>query len=241
MKTPNTLHRARARARKKSAGAALFVVAITLGLLAVMGVYGLTTTAQDVRAAGQIRQATQAQHMAESGVILTAETMTPGVSGEVIRLMHAPPQSAGGPSQGRLGPNDCKTGKPWTGDVRYENAEACKVIEWEEMRRITAAVTPWTAGVEPATVDPSNALPIRDRSFGHVDVWPVVRIELTNPDYWEQRNGTSQNVPFTYAEIRATVFVDMKPKRATLAATRDQDSLTVGAGRGRLVVGPYIR
>ncbi len=241
MNTPKNVLRARARARKKSAGAALFVVAVTLGLLAAMGVYGLTTTAQDVRAAGFIRQATQAQHMAESGVVLTAETMSPGVSGEIIRLMHAPPQSAGGPPQGRLGPNDCKTGKPWTGDVRFENAEACKVIEWEEMRRITQLITPWNAGIEPATIDPPNALPVKDRSFGNVDIWPLVRIELTNPDYWEQRNGTSQNVPFTYAEIRVTVFVDVKPKRADLATTRNEESLSVGAGRGRLVVGPYIR
>jgi len=241
MNTPKTILRARARARKKSAGAALFVVAITLGLLAVMGVYGMTTTAMDVRSAGHIRQATQAQHMAESGVILTAETMTPGVSGEIIRLMHAKPVSAGGPATGRNGPNDCKSGKPWTNNVLYENAEACKVIEWEEMRKIVQNVTAWNAGVEPATIDPSNGLPPKDRSFGGVDVWPVVRIELTNPDYWEQRNGTSQNVPFTYAEIRATVYVDMKPKKADLALTRAEESLSVGAGRGRIIVGPYVR
>jgi len=238
MTSSHSLLRARSRARRRSGGAALFVVAVTLGLLAAMGVYGMTTTAQDVRAAGHIRQATQAQHMAESAVVLTAETMTPGVSGEIVRLMHAPPVSAGGPSQGRLTATDCKTARPWTGDVTRENAEACKVIEWDEMKRLSAAVTPWNGTQEPATIN--AALP-KDRSFGDVEVWPIVRIELTNPDYWELRSGTSQNVPFTYAEIRATVFVDMKPNLGTLVASRNEKSLAIGAGRGRLVVGPYIR
>jgi hypothetical protein len=238
--------RVRARARARSAGAALFVVAVTLGLLAAMGVYGLTTAAQDVRAAGHIRLATQTQHMAESGVILTAQTMTPGTGGEIVRLMHAPPGAGG--SVGRATATDCKTAKPWTGDIRFETAEACKVLEWDEMRRIANANSPWFAGQEPAML---NSPVAADRSFGEVrvgtitpatgGVWPAVRVELTNPDYWEARLGTSQNVPFTYAEIRATVLVDMKVNGGTLANSVTTESLSVAAGRGRIVVGPYVR
>ena len=57
--------RARARARRRSAGAAMFIVAVTLGLLAAMGVYGLSATAYDIRAAGHGRAAAQVQHTAE--------------------------------------------------------------------------------------------------------------------------------------------------------------------------------
>src|SRR4051812_10073630 len=69
---------ARARARHESAGAAMFIVAVTLGLLAAVGVYGLSATAMDVRAAGHMRESAQAQSAAEHALLLTAESFTPG-------------------------------------------------------------------------------------------------------------------------------------------------------------------
>ncbi|CAN5917725.1 hypothetical protein BH11MYX4_BH11MYX4_13540 [soil metagenome] len=48
---------ARARARRRNAGAVMFIVAVTLGLLAVMGVYGLSATSADIRSAGHMREA----------------------------------------------------------------------------------------------------------------------------------------------------------------------------------------
>jgi hypothetical protein len=233
-----TLARLRARRRQRSAGAALFIVAITLGLLAVMGVYGLTSTSQDVRAAGNIRQAMQTQHVAESGLVLTSQTFTPGVSGEIMRLMHAPP----GVAQARASATECKTAKPYSiADpvlaANYRNAEACKVLEWQEMQRIAQNVNAWNAGQQPATLTGATNL----RSFGEVSLWPIVRVELTNPDYWDVKANNSQNLPFTYAEVRVTVFVDMKPNRGDLPTSQaDPKTISVAVGRGRLVVGPYF-
>ena len=63
----------------------MFVVAVTLGLLAAMGVYGLSATAMDIRAAGHFRENAQAQSAAEHAIMLTAETFTPGTAGEIVR------------------------------------------------------------------------------------------------------------------------------------------------------------
>ena len=67
--TTSRLVRKAAR-RRTQRGAALFVVAVTLALLAAMGVYGLTATALDVRAAGHSREAMTGQNMAAHSLSL---------------------------------------------------------------------------------------------------------------------------------------------------------------------------
>jgi hypothetical protein len=72
--TPRSLvlARSRARLRSRSAGATMFIVTVTLSLLAVMGVYGLTATSNDVKSSGHVRQRSQAAHAAEyAGVYAT--------------------------------------------------------------------------------------------------------------------------------------------------------------------------
>jgi len=57
----------RARLRRKSGGAIIFIVATSLALLAAIGVYALSSAASDTRASGYYRQSTQAQYMADVG------------------------------------------------------------------------------------------------------------------------------------------------------------------------------
>jgi Tfp pilus assembly protein PilX len=232
--------RARARARRRSGGAAMFIVAVTLGLLAAMGVYGLTATAEDVRAAGHIRQATQAQHAAEHAVILTAETLTPSTAGEVVRSMQMPPD-ADPTKSARKTNTDCKTAKPYTGDATYQIAEACAVLTLKEMANIADKTNKWTG--DPYSLKLSD--PAQNRSFGEVMTYPFARVEMTNPINWTMPAGYSSGGPngasLIFTQVRATVFVDMKTNMGTAAASLDTPSQSVAAGRGRLVVGPYIQ
>lgn len=52
-------------ARRAQRGAVVFIVAMTLALLALMGVYAISNSATEVRSAGYVRQATQAHYLSE--------------------------------------------------------------------------------------------------------------------------------------------------------------------------------
>jgi len=218
---------ARARARRRSGGAAMFVVAVTLGLLAAMGVYGLAATASDVRAAGHTREAAQAQHAAEGAVIMAAQALGPGTAGEIVRAMQAE-YVAGAPGLARS--DKCKSAKPYSGvaldAAANRAAEACIILSPSEMKAISPN-TSWNL------VDGQN-VPFTGQSFGEVPLKPFIRVELTNPIDWEVPAGYQVGGGRTpiYTQVRATVYTQLQ-KDLTSAPE------VIATGRGRLVVGPY--
>jgi hypothetical protein len=207
----------------------MFIVAMTLALLAAMGVYGLTATAVDVRAAGHLRESAQAQAAAEHAMVLTAESFTPGTTGELVRAM----QSGTGGS-GDIQSTKCKTANRFNTsnepNERYRAAQSCLSWNLAEMENLSSAVNAWTnlTGLG-ATRSTFSA-----ESFGDVTHKPFIRVEVTNPVDVPPPPGTSLNDRFTFTQVTTTVFVDMK------AAVGDPADSMV-AGRGRMTVGPYFR
>jgi hypothetical protein len=65
----------------------MFIVVVTLSLLAVMGVYGLTATSNDVKSAGHIRERAQASHAAEYGAAFASEVFDPGNADTILNQM----------------------------------------------------------------------------------------------------------------------------------------------------------
>jgi hypothetical protein len=63
------LAKRRGSRRADEAGAAMFVIAMTLAVLASVGVYALAASANEVRTAGNERQSTQTHYLAQYGVI----------------------------------------------------------------------------------------------------------------------------------------------------------------------------
>jgi len=86
----------RSRARRDSGGAVMFIVVVTLGLLAAMGVYGLSAAQADVRAAGHMREALQAQKAGEHALTMAAETLNPENAGPLVATMSSAGRTAGG-------------------------------------------------------------------------------------------------------------------------------------------------
>lgn len=217
----------RARGRRDGEGAAMFIVAITLGLLAAMGVYALSATAMDVRAAGHMREAAQAQSAGEHGLILAAETFTPGSTPELVRTM------MGGQSGGvDVQSTHCKTARTWsTGSAEdraaYRSAEACLSLSGTEMKNIAERVNPWT------TFDATYGT-FTAQSFGSVPNKPFMRIEVTNPMDAPPPTGTALSDRYVFTQLTVTVFVDMKP-------TATDPAQTISVGRGRITAGPYFR
>lgn len=206
----------RARARRRDAGAVMFIVVVTLGLLAVMGVYGLSATSADVRAAGHLREALQAQKAGEQALTLTAETLNPQSVSPLIAQMTTAGRTA-----------NCKTAAALgVGVTPVPPAAACLRLTETGMRAASALVNPWAAGTNASYPDSTFA----PDSLGLVKSIPNVNVELSDP-FDVQRPGFDASMRFT--QVTATVFVDV---RSTVDLTAPSQAIV--SGRGRLTVGP---
>lgn len=194
----------------------MFIVAVTLGLLAAMGVYGLTATAADIRAAGQERQAAQSQRAAELAIIETAQAIGPGNAAPVLAAIKA-------------GGNPCRSTP--TGN--------CIVLGPTQLEKLGGAT--WRT-----FADDSTARPFSTKSMGEVTAVhpPFVRVEISNPlDY--PASGSSATAGYqvgnqagsmspVFTEIRASVYVEMRPN----GFLSPPDAVV--SGRGRMLIGPYV-
>jgi hypothetical protein len=223
--------RTRARARRRGEGAAMFIVAVTLGILAAMGVYGLTATSVDIRSAGHLREAAQGQSAAEHAIAITADSFTPGTAGELIRAMQS---GTGG--AGDVQATHCQTANAFNTasepNSQYRGAQACLSWNVNEMEHINFGVNQWKNLTGAA--GSADRTTFSTVSFGEVPDKPYLRVEITNPVDIPPPPGTSLNDRYTFTQVTATVFVDMKTASTTAA-----DSSIVG--RGRMTVGPYFR
>jgi hypothetical protein len=201
----------RARQRRRNDGAVMFIVVVTLGLLAAMGVYGLTATQADIKSAGHMREALQAQKAGEHSLMMTAETFNPASAKALVEAMSGPSRTT-----------DCKTalpGAPTT--LPVPPAYACLRLTADEMKLVGDSVNMWTA-TPPFAVD----------GFGAVLNKPFVAVEVTNPVDVPPPPGSGYD-PATqrFTQVTVTVFVTVKPSAGVPAES-------VVAGRGRMTVGP---
>lgn len=212
------LARSRARRRRRSAGAAMFIVAVTLGLLAVMGLYGLSATSADIRAAGHTRETLQAQKTAEHSLVTTAELLTPSKAKELYEAMYG---------NGNSNTKNCLSTPAFTGAVDRRDAEACKRLTLGELGQQSNMARP----------------PFTTRSFGDVQnnaitaggdgltlggsATNAVQVELSNPiDVPIVGSTTEKKV-----QITVTVYTTLRP-------TPTEPPQTLVTGRGRLTIGP---
>jgi hypothetical protein len=197
----------------------MFIVAVTLGLLAVMGVYGLSATSADIRSAGHMREALQGQRAGEAAFIMTAETFNPTVAQGLVQQM------TDGQGQAR----DCSTAvTPYTGNADTRFAEACIRLSPERMTifaNTTNPAAPW------AVSPPGVQAGFTAQSFGSTLNQPYINVEVTNPINTEVTAGNSQTV--RYSQLTVTVLVQLKSSTSLPAET-------AVAGRGRITVGPSM-
>ena len=208
-----------ARLRQKSGGAAIFIVAVTLALLASMGIYGLSSAANDVSAAGYLRQNTQAQHLDEGVLMATAESITPGTAAQIVRDMVDPN------SRSNTTTIPCKSANAPTSNLATTTAEACIRLTESQMKVLAANVNAWTGPV----FQPGGLGIPQD---------PYFRVEITNPIEVPGPAGNSGDgqagAQMYFAQVTVTIYVDLK---TDAGAAPDATML----GRGRLTVGPYRR
>ncbi len=161
----------------------MFIVVVTLALLAVMGVYGLTATSNDVKSAGHIRERAQASHAAEFGAAYATEMFDPGnadtILNQMINLWNIAPNNV-------VGAQPCWSANKRTNAVNWIMAkdELCFVVLATGNSTI---LTPQSAqimvpawkniGFFSSDAIGSNSLPgVRSNQLN-----PFVKVEFTNP------------------------------------------------------------
>jgi hypothetical protein len=73
------LAKRRASRRRHDGGAIMFIVAMTIAVLATVGMYALAAASTEVRMSGNERQNTQTHYLAEFGIIGTAQMLSSGL------------------------------------------------------------------------------------------------------------------------------------------------------------------
>jgi hypothetical protein len=91
----HTLHLAKTRAaqRRNQGGAVMFLVTMTLAVLASVGIYALAAATSEVTASGSERQATQTHYLAEYGTVASTQMMSASRAQSYIATMIATPDS----------------------------------------------------------------------------------------------------------------------------------------------------
>jgi hypothetical protein len=227
----------RALRRQNEAGAALFVVAVTLALLAAMGVYGLSATALDVRSAGHNREAMAGQNVAQHTMLLTAETLSPSKAQGIISGMYGPNATT-----------NCRTAKKKAAvgvSSQYNNAEACTRLTPKRLQLLATGAVPTSADCAalPNKIGFGSGAGYqfqcdsfgRDGTGAPLTLVPEVQVEITNPVAVSMpgfQASDMNNQQKQFAALTVTVFTEMSdptlpnepPKMAVL-------------GRGRIIVG----
>lgn len=207
----------------------MFIVVVTLGLLAAMGVYGLTATQAEVTSAGHMREALQAQKAGEHTLMMTAETFNPASAKALVEAM-----------SGAKRTTNCKTAAgagdvpaniaPYTGSVPVPAKAACLRLSEDEMKIVGESAID-TSGNK---LNTWAALGWAPDSFGAVDAKPTVQVEISNPVDIPPPAGSGYDpASQRFTQVTATVFVEVRS-----LANPNSPTTSVVVGRGKMTVGP---
>ncbi len=185
---PNLSHlegaKRRAASRTSSDGAVMFVVAMTITVLAALGAWALQSAALEVRMAGYERQNTQTHYISEYGVLAAMQSLNAtfapailpvavtGVNGVRAQCLSAPTQNNASAS--------CM-------------AKAC--FRWTSAQSTLNIYNPtsyaYPAAVGPYAIDPSSVTGTTPGSFGLTSMQGDFSVELTEPVQGPAQPGTS--------------------------------------------------
>jgi hypothetical protein len=220
------LAKQRARRRRRQGGAAMFIVAMTLAVLASVGIYALAASALEVRTSGNERQNTQTHYLSEYGIIGTTYELSASRAQWYLGMMLTRPDTS------------CISlpTVPATADVL---TRACWRMGSQEIATTTQG-TPWSA---PPTIPYSGTTPMQPNlapgSLGPTPMTGDFFVELTEPIQATAPARYSLDLHLCFIEFTATSNGLTTPVFAT------KDPVTAGFGgegvesqRARLVAGP---
>jgi hypothetical protein len=218
--------RRRSAKRARSGGAVMFIVAMTIALIAAMGVYALNIAATEVKTAGYLRQNVQTHYLSEYGVLTAAERFAGGGAYDIVNRATNIPDTICPSLPGIVLPTTPKSLA--TGCWRVGSAELAQL--WT------------TAPVAPITLWLSNANEVSRGSVGLPTV-PDFYVEFTDAYQTTDPgicNGTSNdpnNPVYCYTMTALAVGIS-KPPAAWITGPAAYAQQGQESARVRLSGGP---
>lgn len=200
-------------ARRRQRGAVVFIVAMTLALLALMGVYAVSGAASEVRSSGYVRQATQAHYLSEYAMGAMANHINSSNADYMVNSLLL----------GKTPPTDCIS-VPQGGGTPM--SRACWRFSQEEIER--GWRTPGASAGPPTLTQHGLGQP------GVSTMQGTIFAEFSNPVLTQPPPGYDLNLGLTFARVTVTTGGSVNP--AGNAAAR-----TLEIGRARMIIGPVRR
>lgn len=223
------LAKRRARARRRQSGAAMFIVAMTMAVLASVGIYALAAAANEVRTSGNERQSTQTHYLAEYGIIGAAHEISESVATFGIQSMF----------NDKLRETAC-VALPGVPSTAPDMTRACRRLGSLELKVLNAPASSWTANVTETYTGSTPLLSTVDPgSFGPVPMSGDFFVELTDPSDANPPAGYAMNLNMCFKQITVTSGGITRPDFPGIAApTAGFAGEGIEFQRARFVVGP---
>jgi hypothetical protein len=230
---PLSLAKRRAARRRHEDGAAMFIVAMTLAVLASVGVYALAAASNEVRTSGNERQNTQTHYLSQYGILVASEELAATRAQLYLGVMMATPDAkcTGVPQPGGSIPLD-------------PMITACRRMGANEFHDSAGN---WLA---PPTVGYTGTVPFAGSSAGSVppgSLGPIpvkadFYVELSAPTSTRNASGYGLNMQSCFLQFTATSFGLTQPQYLSGGSNPASATFFGGEGiemeRARLVAGP---
>ena len=212
----------RAARRQGESGAAMFVVSMTLTVLASVGLFALAAASTEVKTSGVERQATQTHYMADYGTLAIARQVSMGRVGGFVQQMMAPTT------------RDTCLSLPLPSNVTDPILKACRRIEVQELTAGWAAPPTVAYGSSSGSTSP-NQVGVAPGSMGTTSTVPAFFVELSSPDKWTAPARYGLNLNMCFVQVTASSFGLTKP---TFGSATDYSHEDSEMQRARYVAGP---
>jgi len=204
----------------------MFIVAMTLAVLASLGVYALAAASMEVRTSGNERQSTQTHYLAEYGVVSATFELTSTRSQWYLGTMQSTPDSS------------CVSlpGVPSTVDPA---SRACWRMGSSEIAKTTTGGKWAAAAIDNSYQDKPLETNNAPGSFGPVPMQGDFFVELTEPlQVPATRNSLNLHLCFVNFTVTSTGLTN--PYYASLDPTGSYGGEGVEVQRARVVAGPIL-
>lgn len=222
MKRDVSIAKRRAARRRREGGATLFIVSMTIAVLASVGVYALAAAANEVKTSGYERQSVQTHYLATYGVLGTAHEIVSSRAQFYVGLMLSTPDTCPG----------SLPGVPTTASIL---TRACRRLGSSELSLA------WTAGPPPLDTYAGTA-PYQTASapgsFGAVPTTGDFFVELTEPTQANPPSRYGLNLNFCFLELTATATGFTQPTFANPNFTASYGAEGLEMQRARILAGP---
>jgi hypothetical protein len=217
---PLAFAKVRARRRRREEGAAMFLVAMTIAVLASVGIYALSAASLEVRTSGNERQNTQTHYLAEYGVIGAMHELTATKAQFYMGLMLSNPDTC-------LSLPGVANSDPLT--------MACRRLPDTERGQ------QWTPGAIPVAYSATPLAPgVSPGSFGATPMAGHFFVELTDPVELSPPSRYATDLHFCFIQLTATSTGITQPYQLLAASNPVAEFSGEGLEmqRARIVAGP---